>query len=59
MEKNEIKNRLFDVLNDTDNLPIQDIVTNDADVWINIYSIDRTMLIIDCESYGDWWLIAV
>lgn len=29
MEKNEFKDRLFGVLNDTDNLPIQDLMVDD------------------------------
>lgn len=37
MEKNEIKDRLFDVLDDTDNLPIQDIVVDDRNNIVNVY----------------------
>ncbi len=33
MEKNEIRDRLFDILNGVDNLPIQDIMVDD---WNNI-----------------------
>ena len=40
MEKNEIKDRLFDVLNYTDNLPIQDIIVEDRNDLINIYLTD-------------------
>lgn len=40
MEKNEIKDRLFDVLNDTDNLPIQDIMVDDRKDSINVYLTD-------------------
>lgn len=42
MEKNEIKDRLFDVLNDTDNLPIQDIVVDDRNNIVNVYLADGT-----------------
>lgn len=40
MDKNEIKDRLFDVLNDTDNLPIQDIMVDDRKGSINVYLTD-------------------
>lgn len=42
MEKNEIKDRLFDVLNDMDNLPIQDIVVDDRNNIVNVYLTDGT-----------------
>lgn len=42
MEKNEIKDRLFDVLNDTDNLPIQDIAVDDRNDMVNVYLTDGT-----------------
>lgn len=35
MEKNEIKDRLFDLLNDTNNLPIRDIMVEDRNDLIN------------------------
>ncbi len=37
MEKNEIKDKLLDVLDDTDNLPIQDIVVYDRNNMVNVY----------------------
>ena len=40
--KNEIKDRLFDVLNDADNLPIQDIMVEDRNDLINVYLTDGT-----------------
>ena len=43
MEKNEIKDRLFDVLNYTDNLPIQDIIVEDRNDLIIIYLTDVTV----------------
>lgn len=42
MEKNEFKDRLFDVLNDTDNLPIQDIMVEDRNDKMNVYLTDGT-----------------
>lgn len=46
MEKNEIKDRLFDVLNDTDNLPIQDIVVDDWSNIVNVYLTDGIRLLV-------------
>lgn len=54
---NEFKDRLFDVLNDTDDLPIQDIVVGEAEDKINVYLEDGTMFVIRCESAGIWWLM--
>lgn len=59
MEKNEIKDRLFDVLNDTDNLPIQDIMVNDSEDRIMIYLSDGTLFTIKCEICGNWWFVGV
>ncbi len=50
MEKNEFKDRLFDILNDTNELPIQDIVTEDG----NIYLKDGTRFSVHVENRGSW-----
>lgn len=42
MNKDEFKDRLFDVLNDTNNLPIYDIVVKDKEDTIDVYLIDGT-----------------
>ncbi len=44
MKKNEFKDRLFDVLNDADNLLIQDIMVGDGNDLINVYLTDGTRL---------------
>lgn len=54
MEKNEIKDRLLDVLNDTDNLPIQDIVVDDRNSIVNVYLTDGTRFLVHIEKYGNW-----
>ena len=54
MEKNEIKDRLFDVLNDTDNLPIQDIVVDDKNNIVNVYLADGTRFSVYVEKCGIW-----
>ena len=52
MEKNEIKDRLFDVLNDTDNLPIQDIVVDDQRNIMSIYLTDGTRFLLYVKKCG-------
>ncbi len=52
MEKNEIKDRLFDVLNDTDNLPIQDIVVDDRNNIVNVYLTDGTRFSVHVAKCG-------
>lgn len=53
MEKNEIKDRLFDVLNDTNNLPIQDIVVDDRNNMVNVYLTDDTRFSVHVEKCGN------
>lgn len=52
MEKNEIKNRLFDVLNDTDNLSIQDIMVDGRNNIVNVYLTDGTRFSVHVEKSG-------
>lgn len=59
MEKNEFKDRVFDILNETDNLPIQDIVTEDKNDVMNIYLTDGTRFTIHVENCGNWTLCRV
>lgn len=42
MEKNEVRNRLFDVLNDADSLSLQDIMVDDRNNMVNVYLTDGT-----------------
>lgn len=54
MELNEFKNRLFDVINETDNLPIQDIVVEDRNNQMKIYLTDGvrfTIRVGNCEKW--------
>lgn len=57
MEKNEIKDRLFDLLNDTDNLPIQDIMVEDRNDLINVYLKDGTRFSVHVKNFENWNLI--
>ena len=54
MEKNEFKDRLFDILNDTDNLPIQDIMVDDRNDMINIYLADGSRFSVRVRNCGLW-----
>lgn len=54
MSLNEIKDRLFDILNETDNLPIADIMVNDAENNMKIYLEDGTVTTLTCELSGVW-----
>lgn len=57
MSLNEIKDRLFDVLNETDDLPIADIMVDDAKNNLKIYLNDGTIATITCELTGVWNLV--
>lgn len=57
MSLNEFKDRLFDILNDTDDLPIADIMVNDAENSMKIYLEDGTITTITCELTGVWNLL--
>lgn len=59
MDKNEFKDRLFDIINEAENLPIQDIVVEDRNDMINIYLIDGTRFTIRVENCGNWGLYKV
>lgn len=59
MEKNEIKDRLFDLLDDNDNLPIQDIMVEDRNDLINVYLTDGTRFSIHVEKCGIWNICGV
>lgn len=59
MEKNEFKDRLFDVLNDTDNLPIQDLIVDDKNSMVNVYLADGTRFSVCVENCGNWYICEV
>ncbi|MDE7272621.1 MAG: hypothetical protein K2N95_06095 [Lachnospiraceae bacterium] len=54
MEKNEFKDRLFDILNDTEGLPIQDIITEDNSDILNVYLTDGTRFSVHVGNRGNW-----
>ncbi len=49
MNLNEFKDRLFDILNETDHLPIKDIDAEDRADIIRICLSDESMFKIQCE----------
>lgn len=59
IEKNEYKDRVFDVLNDTDNLPIQDIVVDDRNKIVNVYLTDGTRFSVHVDKCGKWCIYEV
>lgn len=54
MHKEEFTDRLFDTINESDILPIQDIVTDAAECIIKVYLMDGTMFEIKCGRCGYW-----
>lgn len=59
MEKNEIRDRLLDVLNDMDDLPIQDIVVDDRNNIVNVYFTNGTRFSVHVENCGKWFIFGV
>lgn len=57
MEINEFKDRLFDILNDTDSLPIQDLIIDDKNNEICIYLEDGSRVLVTCQGYGKWFIV--
>ena len=57
MHKEEFTDRLFDTINESDNLPIQDIVTDAAKNTIKVYLVDGTMFEIKCGRCGYWCVL--
>lgn len=57
MSKTEFMDRLFDAVNESDNLPIQDIVTDAVEDVMKVYLTDGSIIQIQCENYGYWWLL--
>lgn len=52
MTLDELKYRMFDVINETNYLPIQDIIIDDADDLINIYLENGIRFSVRIENYG-------
>ena len=57
MTHNEFKDRLFEILNETEELPIADIETNDRENEIKVILQDHTQFIITTIPYGRRYII--
>lgn len=51
MSKDEFKDRLFDALNETDNIPLEDIGTDDRNDNFSISLNDGTKFLIHVDNY--------
>lgn len=52
MRQTEFMDRLFDAVNESDSLPIQDIVTDAAENIIKVYLEDGSIFQIQCMDSG-------
>lgn len=57
MDLDTFKDILFGILNETDDLPIQDIVVHDKENKIILYLTDGTVFQITSKKQGNWWLM--
>lgn len=57
MRKEEFTDRLFDTINESDILPIQDIVTDAVENTIKIYLTDGTLYELNCGRCGYWCVL--
>lgn len=56
MRLNEFKDRLFNVLNETNDLHITDIIVNDKENEIKLLLDDHSSFIVTCRSAGSWFI---
>lgn len=57
MTLNEFKDRLFDLLNESDDIPIADIIADDGKNEFKILLKDHTSFTIICSYSGSWFLM--
>ncbi len=57
MGLDEFKDRLFDTLNESDYLPIVDIITDDARNEFRILLSDHSSFTVSCSCAGSWFLM--
>ena len=55
MELIELLDRLFDAINETDNLPVESLFLDDDNI-MNIYLKDGTRFSLYINNYGKWWM---
>lgn len=56
MEINEFKDWLFNALNETDDLPITDIIVDDRNDKMRVLLADHTSFTVTCTGTGTWFL---
>lgn len=56
MQISEFKDRIFDIVNDTEGLPITDIIVNDRANEIKILLDDHSAFTITCADSGSWFI---
>lgn len=57
MELNEFKDRLFDLINESSDLPVSDIAVNDRENTIKVYLQDHSVFTITCSASGKWFVL--
>lgn len=55
MELIELLDRLFDAINETDNLQVENLFLDDNNK-VNIYLKDGTRFSLYINNYGRWWI---
>lgn len=57
MTHEEFKDRLFEILDETDKLPIADIDTNDKDSEFKVVLKDRSQFIVSTKPHGTLFIM--
>lgn len=57
MGLDEFTDRLFDILNETDHIPVADITVSDSKKEIRMLLKDHTIFTVKCSSSGTWFLM--
>lgn len=58
MEFMEFRDRMFDVMNETDCLPISDIMVMDKECCMKVFLSDGSYFIVRLEEGGKWFMIS-
>lgn len=59
MEINELKYKLCNILNDTKELQVSDIVVDEIYDTLKIYMSDGSLFEVKCEYYGEWYMMRI
>ena len=58
MTKEKIICRIFDILNETNDLPIRDLTIDYSNHKVDVYLTDGTRFSISIGDYGQWHLLS-